>query len=297
MQANITAQAGPSADDVRRHVREMWATVANGWEAHADFVESRGAEITRQMLDAAAPRPGHRVLEVACGAGDVGLAAARVVAPGQVVVSDVAAEMTAIAARRAASRGLANVVTATFGVEAIDAADASFDVVLCREGLMFAADAGLAAREMARVLRPGGSIAVAVWGPRHENPWLGLVLDAVSTQLGRPIPPPGVPGPFALADAAAVEQLFVASGFTAVSVRPIAVPLVAPSFDEWWRRVSALAGPLTTILAGLTESARRELRTRLLAASLPYEATDGSLLFPGQALLASGRRVEGARDE
>jgi enediyne biosynthesis protein CalE5 len=297
MQANLSAHARPSADDVRRHVREMWASVANGWETHADFVESRGAEVTRQMLDAAAPRPGHHVLELACGAGDVGLAAARIVAPGRVVVSDVAAEMTAIASRRARSRGLVNVVTGTFGVEAIDAADASFDVVLCREGLMFAADAGLAAREIARVLRPGGSVAVAVWGPRPENPWLGLVLDAASAQLGRPMPPPGVPGPFALADAAAVERLFVGSGFAAVSVRPIAVPLVAASFDEWWSRVCALAGPLTTILAGLPQTARRELRTRLLAASKRYEAADGSLLFPGQALLASGRWEGDPRDE
>ena len=140
-------------------------------------------------------------------------------------------------------------------------------------------------------------VALAVWGPRARNPWLGLVLDAVSAQLGRPIPPPGVPGPFALADAAALERLLVASGFTAVSVCPIAVPLVAASFDEWWGRVSALAGPLTTILAGLPKSARRALRARLLAASRPYEATDGGLRFPGRALLASGRRLGEARDE
>ena len=92
----------------------MWGAVAAAWEQHADCVEARGAEITRLMLDATAPQPGDHVLELACGAGDVGLAAAPLVAPGRVVVSDVAAEMTAIAARRPRSRDLGNVLACTF---------------------------------------------------------------------------------------------------------------------------------------------------------------------------------------
>jgi SAM-dependent methyltransferase len=78
-----------------------------------------------------------------------------------------------------------------FGVEAIDDEDASYDVVLCREGLMFAVDPELAAREIARVLRPGGRTALAVWGPREHNPWLGCVFDVVGAQFERPMPPPG----------------------------------------------------------------------------------------------------------
>src|SRR6185312_15656258 len=106
------------------------------------------------------PRPGERVLELASGAGDVGLAVAPLVAPGEVVVSDVAAEMVEIAGRRAAARGLENVTPRVFGVEAIDDQDASYDVVVCREGLMFAAEPEVAVREIARVLRPGGRAAV-----------------------------------------------------------------------------------------------------------------------------------------
>ena len=158
---------------------------AGSWGEHAEYVDARGAAVTEQMLAASRPQPGERVLELACGPGGVGIAAARLVAPGgEVVLSDVVAEMTAIAAARATAAGAGNVQARVLDIERIDEPDASYDVVLCREGLMFAPDPARAASEIRRVLRPGGRVAVAVWGPRERNPWLGLVFDAVSAQTG-----------------------------------------------------------------------------------------------------------------
>src|SRR5207248_2525770 len=194
-----TDQQSPRADReaLRAHVHAMWAGVAGGWAERADAVDEAAAAVTERMLERTAPRPGDRVLELACGPGGVGLAAALRVAPGgEVVLSDVAAEMAAVAAARAAARGLTNVRTATLDLEQIDEPDRSYDVVVCREGLMFAVEPERAAREIRRVLRPAGRVALAVWGPRNGNPWLGLVFDAVSAQIGSPVPPPGVPGPF-----------------------------------------------------------------------------------------------------
>jgi ubiquinone/menaquinone biosynthesis C-methylase UbiE len=265
---------------------QMWSTVADGWERHADFVEARGAHVTAAMLERTMPRPGERVLELACGAGDVGLAAAPLVAPGEVGVSDVAAEMVEIAGRRAAARGLENVTPRVFGVEAIDDRDASYDVVVCREGLMFA-EPEVAVGEIARVLRPGGRAAVAVWGPPERNPWLRSVFEVVAGQLGRPVPPPGVRGPFSLADAGRLEQL-LATGLDDVEVEELDVPLEAGSFDEGWHRTAALAGPLSSILAGLPDEARTAIEARLEEAVRPYRTAGGGLRFPGMALLGFG---------
>jgi SAM-dependent methyltransferase len=268
----------------------MWASVASAWRQHADYVDRRAGVATERMLGLADPQPGERVLELACGAGGLGLAAASRVAPdGEVVLSDVVPEMTAIAADRANVLALGNVSTRVLDLDSIDEPDRSYDVILCREGLMFALDPAAAAREMRRVLRPGGRFVIAVWGPRARNPWLGVVLDSVGEQFGAPVPPPGVPGPFSLEDADRLLAILADAKLTGLEVTELPVPTTAASFDEWWARTCALAGPLAKILAGLPAEAAEALRARAETKVRPYQTPSG-LEFPAVTLVASGRR-------
>jgi ubiquinone/menaquinone biosynthesis C-methylase UbiE len=175
------------------------------------------------------------VLELACGPGGVGIAAAALVGPaGKVVLSDVAEAMTAIAAARAAGIGLGNVSTMTLDLDHLDQPDQAYDVVLCREGLMFAFDPAHAVAEIRRVLRPGGRVAVDLEDPER---------------LGR---------------------LLAETGLADVVVEEVPVPLHDATFDAWLTRTSALAGPLAKRLALLGDPARRELRARLEAAVRPH---------------------------
>ena len=267
----------------------MWDSVAPAWAEHAAYADERGAEVTARLLALATPTAGDRVLELACGPGGLGLAAAPLVGPaGEVVFSDVAPEMTAIAAARAHKLGMTNVSASVLDLEDIDEPDASYDVVLCREGLMFATDPARAVGEIHRVLRPGGRLALAVWDARERNPWLGVVFDAVGAELDRPVPPPGIPGPFALGDAGRLAALLHEAGLSDVSVSDLSVPLRAASFDEWWRRTSALAGPLATIVASQPEPVVTAIRARAREAAAAYE-TPAGIEFPGVALMASAR--------
>lgn len=273
----------------REGLHQMWDSVAGGWEEHAGFADERGAELTAHLLDLAGITSGDRVLELACGPGGVGLAAAkRVGDDGEVVLSDVAPAMVAVAARRAAAAGLRKVGTRTLDLERIDEPDDSYDAVLCREGLMLVPDPAAAAAEIRRVLRPGGRVALAVWGPRERNPWLGVMFDSVSEQFGAPIPPPGQPGPFALDDAARLESILTGAGLADVQVTEHEVPYGAASADEWWRRTLALAGPLANRLSALPEPAADELRQRASRRIRAYENGNG-VEIPGVSLVASAR--------
>ncbi len=274
------------ADELRAGIQKMWASVAPGWAENAEFVDARGAGMTELMLERTAPRPGERLLELACGPGGAGLAAAPLVAPGEVVLTDVAAEMTTIAAERAARLGLANVTTTVLDLEHIAEPDASFDIALCREGLMLVPDPARAACELRRVLRPGGRLALTVWGPRERNPWLAVVFDTVTEQLGTPTPPSGVPQPFSLDDADRLGALLTDAGLDRVVVEEVPVPYVAASSDEWWERTCTLAGPLAQRLGALPDAAARALRDRAHAAVAGYE-TPAGLELPGVALLAT----------
>ena len=281
----VTATNPPAA--LRAQLHGMWSSVAGAWGAHAEFVDDRGAKLTERLLELAWPRVGSRVLELASGAGGPGLAAARLVGPtGEVVLSDVAAEMTAIAAERAEVRGLRNVTTRVLDLEQIEEPDASFDIVYVREGLMLVPDPVRAAREIKRVSKPGGSVALSVWGPRARNPWLGVVFDVVSAQLGSPVPPPGLPQPFSLDDADRLARVLTDAGLTSVAVEEFPTPYRAASIDEWWQRTCELAGPLAQRLAELPAPAASALHDRAAAAITGY-ATPAGLEIPGVSLVAS----------
>jgi SAM-dependent methyltransferase len=208
---------------------------------------------------------------------------------GHVVLSDIAPEMVAFASGRVEKARLANVSARLRDIENIDEPDASFDVVVCREGLMFALDPARAAGEICRVLRPGGRVALAVWGPRNRNPWLGVVLDCVSAQIGKPLPPPGMPGPFALDDVDRLVDVLKRGRLTDATVTEFDSPLHISSFEEWWKRTSALAGPIANLLATMPTPIMQALQMRLRKAVQPYESSTG-LRFPGVTLLASARR-------
>jgi SAM-dependent methyltransferase len=277
-------------EELRASLRAMWASAAPSWGEHADYVDTRGAAVAEAMLDAARLQPGERALELACGPGGVGIAAAAIVGPnGEVVLSDVAPEMTAIAAERAKAAGLTNVTSREVDLERIDFPQASFDAVLCREGLMLVPEPANAVRECHRVLRPGGRAVFPVWGPRELNPWLGLLFDAVTAETGLPVPPPGIPGPFSLESPGALGDLLIGAGLTDAAVREIPSPVHASSVDDWWSVVPSLAGPLARVLGSLPVEVNAAIRLRVDAAMEDFATPDGYEL-PGVSVIGVGCR-------
>jgi SAM-dependent methyltransferase len=267
---------------------DMWDSVAAGWEDSARFVDGHLASATEALLDAADIGEGDVVLDLACGPGGAGLAAAARARPsGFVVLSDAAPEMVAVAARRAS--GSPHISTAIFDQNHIAIEDGHFDAVISRHGLMFAEDPAAAVREAARVLRPGGTYAAMTWGPRAQNPWLGVILDAVGEQFGVPFPPAHIRGPFSLDDSELLRGVLSDGGLTDIQIEIIETPMHADSLDAWWERVPKLAGPLALALTGMEPDVREEIARRARAAAENTSQPDkDGILFPGSALIGSG---------
>ena len=132
-------------------------------------VDRRFAPVVEQVIARAALQPGEHVLDLGTGTGSVALQAASLIGPGGGVLGvDISPEMLTVAQQRGTAAGLTNVRFREGRAEAIPAEDGHFQVVLASLSLMYAIDRAAAAREMARVLRPGGRFVAAVWaGPEQ----------------------------------------------------------------------------------------------------------------------------------
>jgi SAM-dependent methyltransferase len=160
-------------------------------------IDQRLAQVVDQVLARAALQPGERVLDLGTGTGAVAEKAALAVGPeGRVLAVDPSGEMLALAGRRADHAPVRFEVVEGSG-ENLPADDGTFDVILASLSLMFVIDRAAAAREMARVLRPGGRLVGAVWGG-PETCDLALFQRTIAQFAPKP-PVPGV-GPAGLAD-------------------------------------------------------------------------------------------------
>jgi SAM-dependent methyltransferase len=276
--------------------RDEWGAAADHWARAAEKEEvGAAAEAAEWMLRAADLQPGERVLEVAGGAGRVGLQAADRVGPeGTVLCSDFSGEMVRVARERFERLGVANIETRALDAQDLDLDEGSFDAVLCRFGYMLMPEPLRALREGARVLRPGGRLVLAVWGEAEENPWLMTILATVMSHLSAPPPPAGAPGPFSLGDPSRLQGLLAEAGLEAIEVEALEARQIYDSLDAWWEKILSVGGPLKTILDQLSESDLETIRATALArgAEIALEE-DGATVFPAVVLGAKARKAGG----
>jgi SAM-dependent methyltransferase len=152
-------------------------------------------------------RRGARVLDVACGTGNLAVIAAR---RGCAVSGiDIAANLIEQARARAAGSGL-NIDFKEADAEALPFADGRFDLVVSMFGVMFTPQPAVAAAELRRVTRPGGQVALANWTPEG---FIGKMFSVFKAHL--PPPPAGVPSPMGWGDEATVRTR-LRNGFAAI---------------------------------------------------------------------------------
>ena len=248
----------------------------------ADFVPALFGPFSAVVADAAAVGPGQRVLDVACGTGALArTVAARVGTSGAVLGLDANPQMLAVARRLHPS------IEWLHGrAEALPLPAASVDAAVSQFGLMFFDDRVAALREMARVLRPGGRLAVAVCDAVERSPGYGALATLLQELFGAPVAD-AFRAPFAIGDAALLSTLAQQAGLEHAQVLQRTAAVRFASIDAL---VSAERACIWT-LGGLLDHAQF---ARLLQAArrvlAPWVQADGSVAFEMPALLIVARK-------
>lgn len=259
----------------------------DGWDLAADCYDSRWqaalAPAQEKLLDRASPMPGERALDVACGMGPVALSAAlRVGERGTVLGIDLSDRMVCAARRRAEEGLVGNVRFERMDAERLELADGSFDVALCSMGLMYATDPGRALREMRRVLRPGGRLAVSAWG-EPSRCGLDAAFPAIRGELdGERLPPYCGLGRGNDLAAECAE-----AGFGSVDARRVRAQLHFPDGDAACEAVF-LGGSIALAWSGLDTLARRRTRHRFLEAIASWKDGRGYRI-PAEFVIVTAR--------
>jgi SAM-dependent methyltransferase len=264
--------------------------VTSGWQLDGavsasyerDLVPVIFAPWARKLVDRAGVRPDEHVLDVACGTGVVARLALERTGPGGTVAGlDASPQMIEVARSMSA-----DVEWSCGDAHELPFPDRRFDVVLCQFGLMFFTDPQAGLAEMARVLRPGGRVAVAVWRPLEHNPSWRQFVEALDRYAG-PDAAAVMRAPFPAWTADHLRGLVGSAGFADVRVALDVVMTRFSSPAELVRR-QATASPLAGPLGALDEAGRDRLVSGFTEQMAPY-LDDGGLAFPAEAFLVTGR--------
>lgn len=264
--------------------REWMAELGRKWAESAGALDRLLGPAGAAGLEALAPGPGERILDLGCGAGATSAALARAVGPdGHVTAIDVSPDLLAVARTRPGADGV-SFIEGDAGRWPFEAEN--FDALFSRFGCMFFDEPVPAWRNLHRALRPGGRVVLVVWRAAELNPWATIPARAVSELLGPPEPAaPGAPGPFAWADPEVFRPILEGAGFRDIAWegRELTLEVGAEGDgDPVSRAVQFMLtiGPAAGRLKGAPPELRAEV-ARLLAPMLAPHVSQGWVRLPG----------------
>ena len=258
---------------------DVWGT-ADAYERYMGRWSRQVAPLFTAWLDAS---PQADWIDIGCGTGVLTTVVLATCAPSHVTAIDSAPAFLQAAAAAVTDP---RVRFEQADAQAVPAADHRFDVAVCGLVLNFLSDQDAALREMVRVVRPGGTVALYVWDYAAHMQVMrnffdaATLLDPAANEFDDGVKAPVCrPGPLA--------QLFRRAGLADVQVRAIDIPTAFRSFDEYWTPFLGGTGSAPKYCMSLDDEARRRLR-EAIRRRLPT-GPDGEILLAARAWAAKGR--------
>jgi len=268
-----------------------WTESAPYWEKYSSTIRTIFAPITRALIEDAEISKGQSVLDVAGGPGEPSLSIAEVVGPtGSVMCTDAVEEMVEAAKREALRRGITNIRFRQCLADALPFADNSFDCVVSRLGAMFFPDPVAALREMLRVTKAGGALALALWQESEDNPFLHVISEVMSRHVESSPTDPDAPGAFRFAKTGKLANILKSVGAIDVRERLLKFQIEAPiSADEFWELRAATSATLREKLARLSQEQANQVAQEVKQAARGF-FSNGQMSFPARIIIVTGHR-------
>lgn len=276
-------------EEIREQQKASWNKFSSGWkkwdELNMAFLKPMGDEIIAG-LD---PGPDAHILDVATGTGEPGLTIASIATHGSVTGFDIAEGMINVARENATARGLINYRAVVGDVSELPFPDNSFDGISCRMGFMFFPDMLLAAKEMFRVLKPGGSLSASVWGMPENNFWITAIMGTVKKHIELSPPQPGAPGLFRCASPGFMIDLLQTTGFHKIVEKHVEGELEYENPLHYWTVTNEISAPLAAVLEKAGDEKKEEIKDDLFGLLDPL-MDDGALHLHYGAIIITGKK-------
>jgi ubiquinone/menaquinone biosynthesis C-methylase UbiE len=274
---------------IREQQKEVWNRFSPGWKKWdnltMEFLKPMGDEIIRLTN----PKDADFVLDVASGTGEPGLTIASMLKGGMVVMADLSERMLEVARANAARRSIKNLEFVACDASELPFPDNSFDSISCRFGFMFFPEMLLAAKEMKRVLKPGGRIAVSVWNIPEKNFWATAVMSIINSNMQLTAPPPGAPGLFRCAKSGFIADLFSQAGLKNISEHEVVGKLTPGSIEAYWNFITEVVVPVVAALSSADDVMKAKIKSEVFTL-LNKKFLDGNVSFDSNALIIYGER-------
>ena len=275
------------------NVVEAWRESAQYWAKHSDTIRAMFMPLTRALVEHAGIHEGQSVLDIAGGTGEPSLTIAEIVSPkGSVTCTDAVNEMVETARSEAQRHNITNVQFRQCKADALPFPSDSFDVTVSRLGAMFFPDPVAAIREMLRVTKPNGSLALAVWHKSELNPFCHVVTGVIDRHINPGAVDPDAPNAFRFAEPGKLAGVMIEAGASDVKEHVVKFNIEAPiSPLEFWSIRSQISDTLRDKLAKLSAGEQAQIRSEVEQAVKEFFPSN-QMRFPAQMIVVTGKKPD-----